>query len=182
MKMSEIISLVVFFVLYKIYNIEYATIGILVVSLISISVDLFIKRRSPNKMLVFSTILMVGMLILTFVTSDTKFIKMKPTILYLICAGIVGFGVIGKYFIIEKLMGHILILDRKQWRNISIHFLLFFCFAAVSNEVIWRSCAEEDWVKFKIFVMPFATMVFMISEIFIYRKNIAHHIAQKNDK
>ncbi|CAK6537683.1 MAG: hypothetical protein IRD7MM_04150 [Candidatus Midichloria mitochondrii] len=178
MRVLEFIPLAVFFILYKLYGVIYATAGIVVTTLLATIINFLITKRKPNNFALFSTALMVLMGSLTVFTSNSAFIKVKPTILYSLCGlTITGGLLMGKVFI-KSLFSAFLFLNDRQWRIFSIQWIAFFLVAAISNEIIWRFFSEETWVNFKVSFMPLFTLLFMFLQIFLYRK----HLVIQNDR
>jgi len=170
MKALEFIPLIAFFIFYKLYGIIYATGAIVIATLSLLLINFLITKQKPNNFILFSSALMILMGSLTVFTSNTAFIKIKPTIFYFLCSFTLIFGLILKKNFVKSLFGGILSLDEQQWKTLSMSWIIFFLLAALSNELIWRTLAEEIWINFKVIFMPIITMLFMFSQIFFYRK------------
>jgi len=88
---------------------------------------------------------------LTLWLQDETFIKMKPTIVNIIFAVILGFGVAKGRSYLKYLMGSTMPLDDEGWMIFTRRWVVFFLCMAVLNELIWRTQTTEDWVTFKTF-------------------------------
>ena len=86
---------------------------------------------------------------LTVWLNDPQFIKMKPTIIYLIFAGILGTSLaLGRNWLAAA-MGAALPLKPEGWRILTRRLVVFCLGLAVLNEVIWRTQSDTTWVLFK---------------------------------
>ncbi|CAG7590730.1 MAG: inner membrane-spanning protein YciB [Candidatus Midichloria sp.] len=178
MRVLEFTPLVVFFVLYKFYGVIHATSGIVVTTLLATVINFLITKQRPNNFVLASTALMILMGSLTVFTSNSAFIKVKPTILYSLCGLTITGGLLMRKVFIKSLFSAFLFLNDRQWRVFSIQWVAFFLVAAISNEIIWRFFSEETWVNFKVIFMPLFTLLFMFLQILLYRK----HLVIQNDK
>lgn len=161
---TEFIPLIVFFVLYKLYDIQTATIGILIATLIMLPIVYFRDKQIPTMLLV--TAVMVAIFGgLTIYLDDPHFIMIKPTIINMMFASVLIGGVIIKKPLIKYIMQHAFEMEDKYWLKFSLRWGLFFIFIAVLNECIWRNFSEEFWVNFKVFGMLTLSIVFTMSQV-----------------
>ena len=108
---------------------------------------------------------------LTIYFNDEWFLKMKPTIIYLLFAAILGFGLIrGRSFIQVVFMGS-LPLSKAGWMSITRHTMIFCLALALANELIARNLSTDMWVYFKTFGLPIATGLFFAIDIFLLRRH-----------
>lgn len=96
--------------------------------------------------------------------NDERFFKMKPTILYLLFAGVLGVGLLRGKSWLEPLMGEALPLASEGWLILTKRLCLFFLALAVANEVIWRGFSTETWVSFKTFGLTIAMFAFFMTQ------------------
>lgn len=102
--------------------------------------------------------------------NDERFIKIKPTILYLGFSVILFAGLLrGKSFL-AIVMEEIMPLRHEGWMILTRRLSLFFFFLAISNELVWRLMSEESWVIFKVFILPLALLVFFISQATLFSR------------
>ena len=93
--------------------------------------------------------------------NDERFFKIKPTVIYLLFAGIMAGGMLFGKSMIRAVMGEVLPLNEQGWRVMTRNCtILFFVLAAV-NEAVWRSFSTETWVYFKTFGIPGAMFAFL---------------------
>jgi intracellular septation protein len=136
-----------------------ATAVFMVAILVALAVSYALTRHLPVMALVTAVIVVVfGSL--TLVLHDDTFIKMKPTIIYLL------FGVLllgGLWFnkpLLAMLFDSVFDLTGEGWRKLTLRWALFFLALAVLNEAIWRTQSTDFWVNFKVFGVLPLTFVF----------------------
>lgn len=169
--LNEFGPLIVFFVVYKFYGgIIPATMAIVVCSLISIAVIYYYERKIPAMPLFTAGILVVFGSITVF-TGDSTFIKIKPTIIYLLFATILLFGLFYNKIFLKAVLEKAFTLSDEDWIRFSKRWAYFFIFLACLNEAIWRNFSEELWVKFKVFGFLPLTIAFLLSQRSFFSKN-----------
>ena len=91
----------------------------------------------------------------TLVFQNETFIKMKPTIIYLLFAGTLFGGLIFRKPLLAMVFDQMFHLTEEGWRKLTLRWALFFLALAVLNEIVWRTQTTDTWVTFKVFgVMP----------------------------
>jgi intracellular septation protein len=108
---------------------------------------------------------------LTFLLDDPSFIKVKPTIINLLFAGILGFGVVTGRPLLKMFMGEALRLTDEGWRRMTLRWLVFFLVMAVLNEIVWRNFSEANWVNFKVFGILPLTIVFAMAQVGLIKRH-----------
>lgn len=97
---------------------------------------------------------------LTVWLNDERFFKMKPTIIYLLFAAILGFGLLRGRSYLRLVMDEIVPLEREGWMKLTRRVTFFFLGLALANELVWRTMSTEAWVSFKTFGLTAAIFVF----------------------
>ena len=92
-----------------------------------------------SKMQIATLILVVVFGGLSIWFNDERFFKMKPTMIYLLFAGLLGFGLMRGQSYLEAVMDQAMPLEREGWMILTKRLALFFLALAVANEAIWRS-------------------------------------------
>jgi intracellular septation protein len=110
---------------------------------------------------------------LTFLLDDPSFIKMKPTIINLLFAGILGFGLVTGRPLLKLFMGEALRLTDEGWHKMTARWTFFFLGMAVLNEIVWRNFSEAAWVNFKVFGILPLTLVFAMAQIGLIKRHEA---------
>ena len=117
-----------------------------------------------SKMQIFTVVLVTVFGGLSVWQNDKSFLQMKPTILYLLFASILGFGLLRKQSYLQYMMGEMLPLEDRGWMILTQRMALLFLVLAILNELIWRNMSEEIWVYFKTFGLPSTILGFFISQ------------------
>lgn len=130
----------------------------------------WIWTKTLPKMAVITAIIVIVMGGLTLWLRDGTFIKMKPTILYALFAGILGFGLMRGQSYLQYVMEGAMPLKQEGWMIFTKRFALFFLALAVANELVWRMFGTDIWVNFKTFALPAATFAFLISQAGLFSK------------
>ena len=108
---------------------------------------------------------------LTLWLQDETFIKIKPTIIYLLFAGLLLGGLALKRNFLETLMGEAFSLTQQGWRMLTLRWAGFFVVLAVVNEIVWRSYSTDTWVAFKTFGFLPLTLLFAAAQIGLLQKH-----------
>jgi intracellular septation protein len=136
-----------------------ATAVFMVAVVISLIVSYVLIRRLPL-MPVVSAIIVVVFGGLTLALHNDTFIKMKPTIIYVLFGAVLLGGLIFRKPLLEMVFDSVFHLTEQGWRVLTIRWSVFFFAMAILNEIVWRSFSTDTWVSFKVFgVMPL-TFVF----------------------
>ena len=93
--------------------------------------------------------------------NDERFFKVKPTVIYLLFAGILAVGLLRGKSAIQYVMAEALPLDDRGWNVLTRNCTILFLSLAVANEIIWRSFSTEVWVYFKTFGIPGVMFLFL---------------------
>jgi intracellular septation protein len=113
-----------------------------------------LTRRLPVMALVSLGIILVfgG---LTLVLQDETFIKLKPTIIYLLFTIVLFGGLIYRKPLLATMFDQAFNLTDEGWRKLTVRWALFFLALAVLNEIVSRTQTRDFWVAFKFFgVVP----------------------------
>ena len=70
---------------------------------------------------------------LTLILRDDTFVKMKPTILYALFAGILGFGLVRGQSYLRYLMDELIPMQREGWMRFTRRFVVFYLCLAVAQ-------------------------------------------------
>jgi intracellular septation protein len=136
-----------------------ATAVFMVAIVAALLISYVLTRRLPM-MAVASAIIVVVFGGATLIFQNETFIKLKPTIIYLLFAGTLFGGLIFRKPLLAMVFDQMFHLTDEGWRKLTIRWALFFLGLAVLNEIVWRTQTTDTWVTFKVFgVMPL-TFVF----------------------
>ncbi len=98
--------------------------------------------------------------------NDERFFKIKPTIIYLLFAGVLAAGLIRGKSAIQYVLDGAMPLDDRGWLVLTRNCAFFFLFLAVANEVIWRNFSTDVWVYFKTFGIPGGLSAFLFLQTY----------------
>jgi intracellular septation protein len=113
-----------------------------------------------SRMQVVTLVLVVVFGGLTVWLNDERFFKMKPTLIYLIFAGVLGLGLLRGRSYLRSVMAEVVPLEPEGWMKLTRRVALFFVGLALANEVVWRTMSTDAWVNFKTFGLTAAIFVF----------------------
>ena len=132
-----------------------------------------------SRMQAFTAVLVVVFGGLSVWLNDERFFKMKPTLLYLLFAAILGFGLLRGRSYLESLMGAALPMHRDGWMILTRRLMLFFLALALANEAVWRMMSTDAWVNFKTFGLPIAIFAFFMFQGALFQQ---HSTGEKETK
>ena len=125
---------------------------------------LWLLTGSLSRMQVFTLVLVVLMGGLSVWLNDERYIKMKPTALYLGFSGILFFGLWRGKSYLQSLIGAVLPMEPAGWLILTKRFALFFLGLALVNELVWRNLSTGTWLSFKLFGVTGAMFVFLLAQ------------------
>ena len=111
---------------------------------------------------------------LTVWLNDDRFIKMKPTLIYMIFGGILGVGLLRGQSYLRVVMQEALPMQDAGWMILTRRATGFFFGLALVNEVIWRSFSTDTWVYFKTFGLTVALFAFFMMQGTLLAKYAVH--------
>ena len=131
-----------------------ATAVFMVAVVAALAVSYALTRHLPVMPLVTAVIVLVfGSL--TLVLHDELFIKLKPTIIYLLFGVVLLGGLAAGKSLLGMVFDSVFHLTEEGWRKLTLRWALFFFALAILNEIVWRSQTTDVWVCFKVFgVVP----------------------------
>jgi intracellular septation protein len=146
--------LLVFFAANSRFGIFAATGAFMAAIVIALAIAYALTRHLPIMPLVTAIVVLVfgG---LTLVLHDELFIKVKPTIIYVLFGGVLLVGLGFGKSLLGVVFDSVFHLTEEGWRRLTLRWALFFLALAVANEIVWRTQTTDVWVSFKVFgVMP----------------------------
>ena len=125
-----------------------------------------IRYKHISPLLWFSGVMVVVMGGLTIWLHDETFIKIKPTLYYLLVAGILGFGLLTGRSLLKAVLGSAYPgLDETGWIKLTRNWAIFFACMAVVNEAVWRNSSTQFWIGFKIWGAIPLTFLFALANV-----------------
>ncbi len=146
-------------------DIMEATIAFMVAITAAMLISKF-KYRHISPMLWFSGVMVLVLGGLTIWLHDETFIKIKPTIYYLMVASILLFGLVTRRNLLKVVLGAAYPgLSEKGWQILTRNWAGFFLVMAALNEIVWRNSSTDFWIGFKIWGFMPATFLFAMAHI-----------------
>ncbi len=167
-------SVIIFFLCYKLsdHNMTFATTAIIIYS-VAFTLIGYLFNHKPSIMGYISTILLCVMGVLSIVTGDPRFIKMKPTIINALFAITLIGGCYNGVGLMKHVFNGAIQMSESNWVKFSLRFGFYFALLAIANEIVWRNFSEDDWVNFKLFGMLPISLLFMFTQIpFLLRNKV----------
>ena len=151
--------LLVFFFANSRWGIYAATGAFMVAVAVAMAVSYALTRHIPMMAIVSAVIVGVfgG---LTLFLQDETFIKLKPTIIYVLFASVLMGGLIFRKPLLAMVFDSVFDIDEEGWRKLTLRWALFFFALAIVNEFVWRTQTTDFWVSFKVFAILPLTLAF----------------------
>jgi intracellular septation protein len=121
-------------------------------------------------MQVFTLVVVLFMGGLTIWFNDAHFIKMKPTIIYVFFAGILGLGLLRGQSWLKLVLGEALPMQEQGWMILTRRIAVFFLVMALANEIVWRNFSDGTWLTFKVVGLTVAMFGFLVSQAGLLQK------------
>jgi len=162
--------LLAFFVAFEFFGIYWAT-GVLMLGCVAVLLVHRLRTGTYKPMLVFTAVVALALGTATLLLHDKRFIQWKPTVLF--GAGAVIFlasTLFGRRPLARRLLESALEepvdVSDSAWRRLTVLWGLWFAALAGANLYVAQNFSEGVWVKFKIFGLPLALMIFMLPQAF----------------
>ena len=136
-----------------------ATAVFMVAIVATIIVSYVLIRRLPVMAMVSAVVVLVFGAATLFFQNET-FIKLKPTIIYLLFAGALFGGLMLRRPLLAIVFDQMFNLTEEGWRKLTVRWATFFVALAVLNEIVWRTQSTDTWVTFKVFGVLPLTFIF----------------------
>jgi intracellular septation protein len=155
----DIGPLMLFFVANARFGIFAATGVFMVAVLIALAVSYYMTRHIAVMPVITAIVVLVfgG---LTLVLHDELFIKLKPTIIYVLFGGVLLGGLLFNKVLLGTVLDSVFQLTDEGWRKLTWRWIWFFFALAVLNEIVWRTQTTDFWVNFKVFGVLPLTLLF----------------------
>lgn len=152
-----------FFVAYKLQDIYVAT-GVLMAATVVQMGLIYAIDRKLQLMHKITLVLILVFGALTLFLQDERFIKWKPTVLYVAMA--VGLSIalwgLRKNFL-KLMLGSQLELPERVWMRLNQAWIAYCVFMAALNGYVAAYYSTEDWVNFKLWGYAFP-LVFILAQ------------------
>ena len=123
--------------------------AVFVVLIIATTALLWKLTGTLSKMQMMTLILVIVMGGLSVWLKDERFIKMKPTLLYLAFGITLGIGLLRGESYLKLVMEEALPLHPEGWMILTRRLTAFFFGLAIANEVVWRTAVDRCLGEFQ---------------------------------
>jgi intracellular septation protein len=160
----DIGPLILFFAANAKFGIYAATGTFMAAVLLALAVSYALTKHVAVMPLVTAAIVLVfgG---LTLVLHDDLFIKLKPTIIYVLFGGTLLGGLAFNKPLLGMVFDSVFHLREEGWRKLTWRWALFFLVLAILNEIVWRTQTTDFWVSFKLFGVVPLTFLFAALQV-----------------
>lgn len=158
----DYLPLVVFFGAYQLYDIYAATAALMAASAVLVAGYWLIRREIPRAHAATAALALVfgG---LTLAVHDPLFIKLKPSVVYLLFAAVLaGSAFIGAKPLLQRALEAQIRVPAPVWRRANWLCTGFCLGCAGLNLLVAFRFSEAVWVNFKLFGMLALSVAFMI--------------------
>ena len=168
-QLIEWLPLLVFFVVFKVFDLYWATATLMLACVLQMSVHRY--RTGKFKALHVATVALVLVLgAATLLLHDKRFIQLKPTLLLGAAAlAFLGSSVVGRQpfarRMLESVFSEPLAVTALAWQALNLLWAAWFALLATANLYIAHNFAEGVWVNFKVFGITAAMILFMIPQV-----------------
>jgi intracellular septation protein len=146
-------------------KIFYATGAFMAAMIVAMMVS-YLRYRHISPLLWFSGIMVVILGGITIWLHNDTFIKMKPTVYYVLIASLLIFGLAtGRNLLKMVLGGAYPGLSEQGWKLLTRNWAVFFIVMALINEAVWRNSSTSFWIGFKLWGFLPATFLFAIANV-----------------
>jgi intracellular septation protein len=149
----------------------------------------WLKKRSFEKMHLFSLALITVLGGITIVFGDPAFIQWKPTVLNWVFAGaFLASQYIGKKSLVHRMIGGQISLPEHVWVRLNLSWVIFFIISGLANLYVAfyygldmdEKTRMDIWVNFKLFGLMGLTFIFVIAQAFYLAKYIEDKQPEEN--
>jgi intracellular septation protein len=149
--------------------------------LIALAIGFALTRHLPV-MPVVTAIVVVVFGGLTLFLQDEQFIKLKPTLVYLLFAGVLLGGLAFGKPLLGMVFDSVFNLTQEGWRKLTLRWALFFLVLAVLNEIVARTQSTDVWVAFKVFGVLPLTFLFGALQFPLLQKYASQESGNRNQE
>ncbi len=145
-------------------NIIVATAAFMAAIIVAVVVSRWkLGRVSPMLWFTAAVVTVFGSATLYF--QDASFIKIKMTVIYLLFASVLLFGMATGRPLLKTVLGEAFPeLDAHGWRKLTRNWIVFFIALAATNEVLRRQLTDDHYVAFKVWGVTAATLLFALAQ------------------
>lgn len=165
----DFFPIALFVAAYKLHDIYVGTAVLMAATVVQTGVMLALDRKvSTMQKVTLGLVLVFGAL--TLFLQDERFIKWKPTVLYLGMAVVLAAALwIWKKNLLQLLLGSQLTLPTAVWNRLNTVWVAYFVFMATINGYVAAQFSTDEWVNFKLWGYVFPLVFILGQGVYIAR-------------
>ena len=169
---NDLLPAIVFFGVYKIYDIFFATAALIIVTLAQVIWE-YIAHRKVAKTQIFIAILVAIFGGATLYFHNQEFIKWKVSIInWLMGIGLIITTYTMKETPMQKILKDTIDLKQHKWKEINNMWGAYFTVLGTLNLFVAYFFSTDIWMDFKLFGLLGITFVFLIIQSIYLSKHI----------
>lgn len=154
---------------YKLQDIYTATAVLMAATVVQSGIIYALDKRLQTMQKV-TLVLVLVFGVLTLVLHDERFIKWKPTVLYLSMAAVLALALlVWKKNFLKILLSSQLQLPDPVWARLTGIWVAYFVFMAALNGYVAHHFSTEEWVNFKLWGYVFPVVFIVGQGLYIAR-------------
>jgi intracellular septation protein len=157
----DFLPFLLFFGAFKLYDIYIGTAVLMAATALQMAVVYRLDGRLQlMQKITLALVLVFGAL--TLVLHDERFIKWKPTILYMAMSLALAVALWGlRKNVLKLMLGAQLELPDAVWHRLTVGWIVYTLFMAAINAYVVLNYSTADWVSFKVwgYVFPLAFLI-----------------------
>ena len=130
----------------------YSATAVLMISTTACWIFASVMLRKNDRRLMWMTALIIPMGAATLILKDPIFIQWKPTVFnWGLAVVVLGFQMVGKQTLIERMMGNQITLPRTIWVRINMLWFANFTIVGAANLYVAFNYSEAFWMLYKLY-------------------------------
>jgi intracellular septation protein len=130
----------------------YSATAVLMMSTTACWIISSVMQRKNDRRLMWMTLLIVPMGAATLILKNPIFIQWKPTVFnWGLAIVVLGFQLLGKQTLIERIMGNQITLPRAIWVRINMLWFANFTIVGAANLYVAFNYSEAFWMLYKLY-------------------------------
>ncbi|HYW04663.1 MAG TPA: septation protein A [Gammaproteobacteria bacterium] len=176
----DFFPVVAFFVAFRVYGIYVATALFMGLASAQVGWD-WLRHRRLDTMHVATAVLAVLFGGATLLLHDARFIKMKPTVLYLLMAAVMAGSLLLRRPLLARLMGDRIVLPSPVWTRLGWAWTGYFLACAAANQYVASFYSTRVWVDFKLFGVLTMTLCFVLGQTLYIARHLKQDDAEREE-
>ncbi len=165
----DFFPIALFVAFYKLQGIYTATAVLMAATVVQTAIIYAMdKRLQMMQKVTLALVLVFG--VLTLVLQDERFIKWKPTVLYVSMATVLATALwVWKKNFLQILLSSQLQLPDAVWARLTVIWVGYFLFMGALNGYVAANFTTDDWINFKLWGYVFPVLFIVGQGVYIAR-------------